>query len=60
MDTTKISNVEFESKGHWISDNYVVDEVIILSADYDGRPMTSDEISEIDSEFIYDKFHQLY
>jgi hypothetical protein len=50
-----IDNIEFEGIDHNDYPDYC--DVYIISADYDGREMTEDEIEELndDSGFVYDK-----
>jgi hypothetical protein len=50
-----IDNIEFEGINHNDYPDYC--DAYIISADYDGREMTEDEIEELndDSGFVYDK-----
>jgi hypothetical protein len=50
-----IDNIEFEGIDHNDYPDYC--DAYIISADYDGREMTEDEIEELndDSGFVYDK-----
>ena len=55
LDYTKISNVELDGIDH--SDYPDFCDAYIVSADYDGREMTDDEIEELnnDSQFVHEK-----
>ncbi len=55
MDLTKVSNIEFDGIDHKDYPDYA--DAYIVSADYDGVEMTSDQIDELNenSEFVYDK-----
>lgn len=50
-----IDNIEFEGIDHNDYPDYC--DAYIISADYNGREMTEDEIEELndDSGFVYDK-----
>ena len=54
MDYSKITNIEFDG----IDDNDYPDfvDAHIISADYDGEPMTEEQIIEIneDGDFVHD------
>ena len=54
MDKTLIDNIVFQYDS---KDYPEFTDTLILSADYDGKEMTSDQLNEIneDSEFVYEK-----
>ena len=53
MDLKKIDNVELDGIGK--NDYPDFADAYIVSADYNGKPMTEEEIESIDSEFVYEK-----
>ena len=55
MDTSKITNVMIDGIDHSDYPDYC--DAFIESADYDGKPMTEEQLDEIneDSDFVYDK-----
>lgn len=54
IDLTKVSNIEFDGIDYSDYPDFV--DAYIINADYNGRPMTDDEIEELnqDSDFVYD------
>ena len=50
MEYHRISNVEFDNVrgGHDFAD------AMILSADYDGEPMSEEQLNSISSDLVYD------
>lgn len=52
MDYSKIDNIEFDGIDHKDAPDYA--NAYIVSADYDGKPMTEEEIEELPSDFVYD------
>lgn len=61
FDYSKISNVELDGIDHSDYPDYC--DAYIVSAEYDGRPMTEDEIETLneDSQFVYEKvFDQIF
>lgn len=55
MDTTKITNIDFEDV--YVNDTPDYVDAYISSADYDGVPMTAEQLDEIneDSDFVHEK-----
>jgi hypothetical protein len=55
FDYTKISNIEFDGIDHDDYPDYC--DAHIVSAEYDGREMTEDEIEALnnDSSFVYER-----
>ena len=55
MDYKLIDNIEIE--GIYPSDYPDFVDAFIASADYDGRPMTDEELDKLneDTDFVYDK-----
>ena len=55
MDTSKITNVMIDGIDHSDYPDYC--DAFIESADYDGKPMTDEQLDEINenSDFVYDK-----
>ena len=55
MNLTKINNIEFDGIDHKDRPDYC--DAYILSADYDGREMTEQELEELndDRDFFYEK-----
>ena len=55
MDYKKITNITFDGIDHGDHPDYC--DAYIVSADYDGEPMTSEMLEELneDSSFVYDK-----
>jgi len=53
LDYSKISDVEIDGIDHRDAPDYV--DAFISSASYDGRPMTDEELDELnsDSDFVY-------
>jgi hypothetical protein len=51
---SKVSNIEVDGINH--ADHPDYSDAFIISADYDGRPMTEDEINELneDREFVFE------
>ena len=61
MDLTKIDNLEFDGIDHEDHPDYC--DAYILSADYDGKEMTEQQLEELneDKEFVHEKlFNYLY
>jgi hypothetical protein len=54
MDTSKIDNVVFDGIDHRDAPDYC--DAYIVSADYNGQPMTEEQIEELneDSGFVYE------
>ncbi len=54
MDKTKISNIKIDGVCHLDHPEY--SDAYIESADYDGEPMTEEQLESIneDSEFVYE------
>ena len=54
LDYTKISNIEFDGIDHRDYPDYC--DAYIASADYDGEPMTDEQLEEIgeDRDFVYE------
>lgn len=54
LDYKKISDVEIDGIDHRDAPDYV--DAYILSASYDGREMTEDELDELnsDSDYVYE------
>jgi len=54
MDYKKIDNIEVSDIFEWDCPDYV--DAFIASADYDGKPMTDEQLNEInnDSGFVYE------
>lgn len=57
MDYAKITNIEFDDVDRNDHPDYC--DAYILSADYNGREMTEDELEEInqDRTFVLEKLH---
>jgi hypothetical protein len=55
LDTTKVDNIVFEDVDTNDYPDFV--DAHIVSADYDGEPMSDSDIEELneDNEFIYEK-----
>ena len=55
MDYSKIDNITFGGIDHKDCPDYC--DAYIENADYDGRPMTDEEIDELnrDGDFVYEK-----
>jgi hypothetical protein len=54
LDYSKIDNIEFDGIDHSDAPDYC--DAYIVSANYDGVPMTEEQIEELneDSEFVYE------
>jgi hypothetical protein len=53
LDYRLIDNIKFDGIDHCDFPDY--SDVVIISADYDGRPMTTDEIEDLDRDWVYQK-----
>ena len=55
MDYSKITNIDFEGIDHKDYPDYC--DAYISSADYEGEPMTEEQLEEINEnkDFVYDK-----
>ncbi len=55
MDLTKVDNIVIDGIDHNDAPDFV--DAYISSADYDGVPMTEDELDELneDTDFVYEK-----
>jgi len=55
MEFSKITNIEIDGMDTKDAPDFC--DAFILSADYDGKPMTEDQLDEINenSDFVYDK-----
>ena len=53
LDHTKIDNIQFEGIDHRDSMDYC--DAFICSADYDGEPMTDEQLQAIDPDWMYEK-----
>lgn len=51
IDYSKIDNIVFDGIDHTDSPKYC--DAYIVSADYNGIPMTENEIEKLDNSFIY-------
>ena len=58
MNLTKITNLTFEDIDHSDYPDYC--DAFISYADYNGKPMTEEQLDEIneDSEFIYERLFE--
>ena len=54
LDYSKIANIEFDGIDHSDYPDYC--DAYIVSADYDGQPMTEEQLEEIceDGDFVYE------
>ena len=54
LNSSKIDNIEVSDIFEWDCPDYV--DAFIASADYDGKPMTDEQLNEInnDSGFVYE------
>lgn len=54
LDYTKIANIEFDGIDHSDYPDYC--DAFITNADYDGEPMTEEQLEEInqDGSFVYE------
>ena len=54
LDYSKITNIEFDGIDHSDYPDYC--DAYIVSADYDGQPMTEEQLEEIceDGDFVYE------
>jgi hypothetical protein len=54
LDYSKISNLEFDGIDHEDYPDYC--DAYITNADYDGKPMTEEQLEEInqDGDFVYE------
>ena len=54
LDYGKITNIEFDGIDHSDYPDYC--DAYIVSADYDGQPMTEEQLEEIceDGDFVYE------
>ena len=53
LDITKIDNIEFDGIDHKDYPEY--SDAYIVYADYDGKPMTEEQIESLSSDFVYEK-----
>ncbi len=54
LDYNKITNIEFDGIDHSDYPDYC--DAYIVSADYDGQPMTEEQLEELceDGDFVYE------
>ena len=54
LDYSKITNIEFDGIDHSDYPDYC--DAYIVSADYDGQPMTEEQLEELceDGDFVYE------
>jgi len=53
LDHSKIDNIQFEGIDHSDYPDYC--DAFICSADYDGEPMTDEQLQSIDPDWMYEK-----
>jgi len=59
MNYDLIDNIEFGDVHGWDANRFT--DAFILSADYDGVPMTEEEIEDLDPDWVHEQLlNQLY